>query len=51
MAVLSISKKSLAALFLLLKLTTYVEKYHKKFGQIKFKKKARDYALKIQKED
>lgn len=48
--VLKRKQDSIAALFLLLKISAYVEKYEKKFRTV-FSKKARDYALKIQKLD
>jgi hypothetical protein len=47
---LKLNNKSLATLFMLLKLTAFVEKYESRF-LVFYKKKARDFALKIQKLD
>lgn len=44
------SKDCVAAMFMLIKLCAYTEKYESRFN-LKFKKKAKDFALRIQKID
>lgn len=47
---LDINHESLASLFMIIKLCAYAEKYESRFG-LKFKKQAKDFALKIKKLD
>ncbi len=48
---LDVNPKSLASIFILIKLCVHVENYKSEFGNIKFKRKSKDYAQIMKKAD